>query len=107
MAQLITDAINEPENIDEAMYVGNTYLIPKVKMAKEAKELRTITCLPNLYKLLSKTVTAIISEICEVNDIISENQMGTRKGCQGAKQQVLLNRALNKEHQNELSDIVD
>ena len=53
------------------------------------------TCLPNLYKLLNKVVTAMLPEFCEANDVISENQMGTRRECQRAKQQKLLNKVLN------------
>ncbi|KAI5154732.1 hypothetical protein ENBRE01_3457 [Enteropsectra breve] len=38
----------------------------------------------------------------EVNQIISENQMGTKKRCQGAKEQVLTNIGINKNTQEPL-----
>src|SRR5699024_4644013 len=102
VAQLVSEAIEDPEVIDESMYVGNTYLVPKVKRAKRGNELRPITCLPNLYKLTSKVVTDLLSDLCTVNEIISPNQMGTRRGCQGAKEQALLNTALNHHYDNQL-----
>ena len=64
--------------------------------------MRPITCLPNLYKLISKLVTSLLSELCEVNETISENQLGIRKKCQGAKQQALLNKNLNRSYNNSL-----
>ena len=84
LTQLVKEAIEDANLVDDDMYIGNTYLIPKVKVAKEAKELRPITCLPNLYKLLSRVVSTLVNEFCEINNIISKNQMGTRKGCQTA-----------------------
>jgi hypothetical protein len=100
LVQVITEAIANPELIEKDLYIGNTYLIPKVKRAKEAKELRPITCLPNMYKLLSKVVTTLLTNMCEVNGTISANQLGTKRGHQGAKQQALLSKVINKEHDN-------
>jgi len=102
MTQIMCEAIENPDLIDETMYTGYTFLIPKVKMAEHAKELRPITCLPNMYKLLSKVITTFVSDMCEVNGVISENQLGTRRGCQGAKQQALLNKCLNQKYDNRL-----
>ncbi|XP_040072198.1 uncharacterized protein LOC120844471 [Ixodes scapularis] len=94
--------VDDPEQIDGRLYMGTTYLIVKTKRASKGKELRSITCLPNIYKLLSKVVTALVTDLCEVNELISANQMGTRRGCQGAKQQILLNKVLNQKHNNGL-----
>ena len=102
LADIIIEAITNPELIDDEMYTGNTYLQPKVEVAREGKELRPITCLPNLYKLTSKVVTTLLTNFCDANSIISANQMGTRRACQGAKQQVLVNKVLNKAHNNGL-----
>jgi len=98
----VINAINDPELINKDLYIGNTYLIPKVTVAKQAKDLRPITCLPNMYKFLSKVVAALMYDFCEANSIISENQLGTRKRCQGAKQQAMLNKVMNQEYDNEL-----
>lgn len=102
MIELIQNAIKDPSQIDEELYIGNTYLISKVPKANKGKDLRPITCLPNIYKLLSKVVSALLSDFCDVNEVVSENQMGTRRGCQGAKQQALLNKNLNQKYDNKL-----
>nr|XP_027202540.1 uncharacterized protein LOC113796462 [Dermatophagoides pteronyssinus] len=97
----ICEAIKNPnENIDESLYEGITYLIPKKEISSEPKDLRPITCLSNIYKLTSKTFTTLFNEICEINDIISSNQMGTRNRCQGAKEQSLINKTIYTSHHN-------
>uniref|UniRef100_A0A6P6YDL4 Uncharacterized protein LOC113797228 n=1 Tax=Dermatophagoides pteronyssinus TaxID=6956 RepID=A0A6P6YDL4_DERPT len=102
LIEIITEAVNDPEKIDPEMYIGTTYLIPKKENASHPKELRPITCLPNIYKLLSKVIQTMISELCDLNDTISSNQMGTRRRCQGAKQQALVNKNLNISNDNGL-----
>ncbi|KAG0431763.1 hypothetical protein HPB47_021471, partial [Ixodes persulcatus] len=72
------------------------------KRASQGKELRPITCLPNIYKLLSKVVIVLVTDLCEVNEVISAKQMGTRRGCRAPKQQALFNKVFNQKHNNEL-----
>ncbi|XP_040073226.1 uncharacterized protein LOC120845751 [Ixodes scapularis] len=86
LTDLLVKAVDDPEQIDGRLYMGTTYLIVKTKRASKGKELRSITCLPNIYKLLSKVVTALVTDLCEVNEVISANLMGTQRGFQGAKQ---------------------
>ncbi|OTF77350.1 hypothetical protein BLA29_002622 [Euroglyphus maynei] len=59
LVEVIIEAVNEPDRIDPEMYVGTTYLIPKKENASQPKELRPITCLPNIYKLISKVVQTL------------------------------------------------
>lgn len=56
----------------------------------------------NLYKLTTKCVTKVMQEIVENRELLSENQLGTVRMVQGAKEQALLNLAVNKEYGNEL-----
>src|SRR5699024_9868187 len=59
---------------------------------------------PHYYNTvrLSKVVTTLLYDLCSINNVVSNNQMGTRKGCQGAKQQALLNKAVNQANDNRL-----
>ena len=102
MALLIVEAINDPNKIDDEFYSGVTYLIAKRQNASLPNQLRPITCLPNLYKVISKVVSSLLADFCETNKVISENQAGTRRRCQGAKQQALVNKNLNRFHNNDL-----
>ncbi|TBU20063.1 reverse transcriptase, partial [Hamiltosporidium tvaerminnensis] len=68
-------------------YCGLTYLILK-GIPRRGSDYRPITCMSNLYKLTTK--------------MLAENQLGSVRGVQGAKEQALLNIALNKEYGNNL-----
>ncbi|KAL6120340.1 hypothetical protein NUSPORA_02943 [Nucleospora cyclopteri] len=54
----------------------------------------------NLYKLTTKCVTQVMQLEVEKRGLLAENQLGTVRKVQGAKEQALLNLALNKEHGN-------
>lgn len=82
-------------------YKGITYLIPKGSPAK-GSDFRPITCVSNLYKLATKCLTKVIQELVEERGLLAENQLGTMRMVQGAKEQALLNIAINKEHRNML-----
>jgi len=102
LLSIVYQSVINPELIDDEFYKGITYLLAKKDNATSPVDLRPITCLPNIYKLVSKVVTKLTGEICELNDVISANQMGTKQRCQGAKQQALVNKSLNVDHDNEL-----
>jgi hypothetical protein len=64
LANCIKHGIENPESIPQWMFVGNTHLIPKVENPLES-EYRPITCLSNLYKLLTKTVCFQLEMYCQ------------------------------------------
>src|SRR5215469_12509902 len=51
----IEKAIREPESVPKSFFIGNTYLIPKGE-PRNASQFRPITCMNNLYKLLTKAI---------------------------------------------------
>ena len=50
----------------------------------------------NLYKLTTKCVTEVMTLDVEARGLLSENQLGTVRRVQGAKEQALLNICTNK-----------
>ena len=88
-----------PDSAPEWLFTGITYLIPK-KKGDTADDHRPITCMANLYKIFTKAVTAQLRRFCEINAIISENQLGTIRDCQGAKEQALINKIVNRANNN-------
>ena len=90
---------NQSEN--SWFYKGITFLIPK-GIPKKGSDFRPITCMSNLYKLTTKCVTKVIQGIVENRDILADNQLGTVRMVQGAKEQALLNLAINKHYGNSL-----
>jgi len=83
---------------DTWFYKGLTYLIPKTR----GSDFRPITCMSNLYKLTTKCVTEVLTLEVEARGLLSENQLGTVRRVQGAKEQALLNICINKEYGNML-----
>ncbi|TBU12270.1 hypothetical protein CWI38_0823p0010, partial [Hamiltosporidium tvaerminnensis] len=85
-------------SLDEFHYsrCGLAYLIPK-GILQRGSDYRPITCMSNLYKLTTKCVTKVVHLEVERRGLLAENQLGTVRGVQGAKEQALLNIALNKD----------
>src|ERR1700733_15573397 len=52
----------------------------------------------NLYKLTTKCVTEVMTLDVEARGLLSENQLGTVRRVQGAKEQALLVQMFNKKH---------
>ncbi|OTF70839.1 Reverse transcriptase-like protein, partial [Euroglyphus maynei] len=102
ICELVANSIMNPENLDDDLYVGNTYLIPKIENAKDPTQFRPITCLPNIYKLTSRVTNHILYDILDINESISKSQLGNRRRTQGAKEQVLINKLLNENYDNQL-----
>ena len=82
-------------------YQGITYLIPKGEPTK-GSDFRPITCMSNLYKLTTKCVTQVMQLEVERRGLLSDNQLGTVRRVQGAKEQAMLNLAINKDHKHSL-----
>lgn len=80
-------------------YKGLTYLIPKGTPTR-GSDFRPITCMSNLYKLTTKCTTKVMQQIVESRGLLAENQLGTVRLVQGAKEQAMLNIAINKENNN-------
>ena len=83
------------------VYEGRTFLIPKGTPTK-GSDFRPITCMSNLYKLMTKCVTQVIRLEVEKRGLLSENQLGTVRHVQGAKELAMLNVSLNQEYGNNL-----
>ncbi|OIR55694.1 MAG: uncharacterized protein A8A55_3560, partial [Amphiamblys sp. WSBS2006] len=78
-------------------YTGTTIMVPKKEGTENAAEHRPITCMPVMYKLASKVVMLELTALIEANHVLSSNQLGTVRRTQGAKEQALINKAINIE----------
>ena len=86
---------------EDWFFKGITYLIPK-GMPQQGSDFRPITCMSNLYKLTTKCVTQVMQLVVEQRGLLAENQLGTVKMVQGAKEQAMINIAINKAYDNKL-----
>lgn len=102
LVQLLKMLLKTLKVMPEWMTTGTTYLITKCHKPSNASEYRPITCMTTLYKLTTKIVTDQLAHFVIMNNILSDNQLGTRKGCQGAKELAFLNKNINKEYNHKL-----
>ena len=97
MYEIIKDICIHSTEEDDWFYRSITYLIPKENPVS-GSDFRPITCMSNLYKLTTKCVTEVMTLEVQNRNLLTENQLGTVRRVQGAKEQALLNIAINKEH---------
>ncbi|GIX62315.1 reverse-transcriptase domain containing protein,putative [Babesia caballi] len=84
--------------LEEWMCRGITYLFPKNDTPTNASQYRPITCMSNLYKITTKCVTEALQREIKIRGLLTENQMGTMRKVQGAKEHALANIAINAAH---------
>ena len=100
IAEYTKQCIYNPENMHSDLFKGLTYLIPKCKNPGP-KDFRPITCMSNIYKIVTKTVTHYFIYV-RVTELLSNNQLGTTRDTLGAKEQAMTNKALNNLMHNKL-----
>lgn len=71
LIELVRKAIEDPTTIGDELYEGVTYLLPKVQDASTPQQFRPITCLPTIYKLVSRCITSQLRQLVEVNQVLS------------------------------------
>ena len=101
MYLLTRDTCMGKELNEDWFFKGITYLLPK-GIPMQGSDFRPITCMSNLYKLTTKCVTKVMQLIVERRGLLSENQLGTVRQVQGAKEQAIINLAINKASGNNL-----
>ena len=88
--RIFNSIIVNPNVIQPEMCTGITYLKPKCQNPTTASQYRPITCLNTGYKLLTSCLTIIITEFCESNNVLAEEQKGCRQGTRGCKDQLII-----------------
>ena len=80
------------------MVKGRTVLIQKdPAKGKAVSNYRPIACLPLMWKLLTGIFAGKIYDHLQVNKLLPDEQKGCRKGSRGAKDQLLIDKAVLKE----------
>ncbi|KAG0438661.1 LINE-1 reverse transcriptase like protein [Dictyocoela muelleri] len=79
-------------------------MIPK-KSNPQPADFRPISCLSNIYKLITKIFSINLYNILEINNIISFNQLGVKKNSMAAKEQLMFNHCINLVNNHKLKII--
>lgn len=98
IAETVERTVRVLEKAPQWLYTGTTYLVPKTEKPETAGEYRPITCMTNLYKVVTRLVMQELGDCVDVNKILSSNQLGTIRDSQGAEEQALINKCLHASH---------
>ncbi|OIR56768.1 MAG: uncharacterized protein A8A55_2482 [Amphiamblys sp. WSBS2006] len=84
-------------------YTGTTIMVSKKEETENAAEHRPITYMPVMYKLASKVVMLELTALIEANHVLSRNHLGATRRTQNAKEQALINKAINTEKKDSVA----
>ena len=88
----------ESGEVPEWMVNGRTFLIQKdPSKGSIASNYRPIACLPLMWKLLTGIFSDKIYTHLESNGLLPEEQKGCRKGSKGTKDQLLIDKAVQRQ----------
>ncbi|XP_055522904.1 uncharacterized protein LOC129717088 [Wyeomyia smithii] len=90
IADCFNRVLRDPQELHGFITKGVTYLLPKDRNIADPAKYRPITCLSSLYKVLSSVITRKIQDLCDANQVMTEEQKGCRKNTQGCKDQVII-----------------
>ena len=93
-------------NVPEWIVKGRTVLIQKDAMkGTQADNYRPITCLPIMWKLLAGIMGEKLYQHLERNGMLADEQKGCRKRSQGAKDQLLVDKAILKNCRRRMANL--
>ena len=93
-------------NVPEWIVKGRTVLIQKDAMkGTQAVNYRPITCLPIMWKLLAGIMGEKLYQHLERNVMLADEQKGCRKRLRGAKDQLLVDKAILKNCRRRMTNL--
>ena len=80
---------------------ARTQLLPKNENTHIAKNYRPIACQNLMFKLYTSCINTFVQQHCEMNNIVTTEQAGGKRGVWGCLEQLLINKTfLNEVKQN-------
>lgn len=101
----INKIILEPNKLPQFLTQGKTYIKPKNSDTQNPANYRPLTCLPTLYKIITSLITHKIEKHLTQNNILTEEQKGCRKKCQGCKEQLIIDSVVMKQVEKQQRNI--
>ncbi|CAK1589159.1 unnamed protein product [Parnassius mnemosyne] len=94
----INTFIKTPELLPSYITLGTTYMLPKDRSdSKNPAKYRPITCLQNIYKIITSCLSQLIYKHAISQNILAEQQKGCRKGSLGCKEQLIIDAVVSKQ----------
>ena len=91
MESLFKKTLSGEYDFPAEIVLTKTVVIPKNENTKIATNYRLIACLNLIYKLYTSCLSLFIQYHCESNEIVTEEQVGGKKGAWGCAEQLLKN----------------
>ena len=94
----INKFIKYPETMPLFISHGITYMLPKSKTdLQNPANYRPITCLQNIYKIITSCISQLIYTHTDQNNILAEQQKGCRKHSKGCKEQLTIDAIVSRQ----------
>ena len=105
IAKQMDNIISNSEDISKWMTLGQTVFCQRDPSKGNAIDnYRAISCLPLMWKLMTRTIAESISNFLDVNDKLPVKQKGCKKKSRGTKDQLLIDKTIlrdcRKRHTN-------
>ncbi|XP_060802889.1 uncharacterized protein LOC132902324 [Amyelois transitella] len=102
----INKFIQSPHTMPSFVTIGTTYMLPKnLNDTRNPANYRPITCLQNIYKIITSCISNLIYNHTATNSILAEQQKGCRKFSQGCKEQLTIDAIVSKQAIRKKSNI--
>lgn len=90
--------IQSPDTMPAYITLGTTYLLSKDKNdTKNPSKYRPITCLQNIYKIITACISELVYRHTQTHQLLAEQQKGCRKHSQGCKEQLTIDTIASKQ----------
>ncbi|XP_044762004.1 uncharacterized protein LOC123319205 [Coccinella septempunctata] len=105
LAQLIQEAIENPNKIPKYFTHGTTLMLPKKGDLTQPENYRPITCLPSAYKIITSTIGHKIRTHLKTNNIMAWEQAGCRENGRGSKELLMIDSILTRQAKRKLKNL--
>ena len=97
LANLYQNTFEGLTTLPDWLTLAKTILLPKNEHTQAAKNSRPFACLNLTYKLYTSCLNNFLEHHCRINNIITVEQAGGKKGIWGTTEQLLINKIILKE----------
>ena len=97
LANLYQNTFERLTTLPDWLTLGKTILLPKNEHTQAAKNYRPIACLNLTCKHYTSCLNSFLEHHCRINNIITVEQAGGKKGIWGTTEQLLINKNILKE----------
>ena len=101
LVHIFQDTLKGHKELPSWLTRSRTQLLSKNENTHTAKNYRPIACQNLMFKLNTSCINTFVQQHCEINNIVTTEQAGGKRGVWGCIEQLLINKnVLNEVKQN-------